>query len=246
MQRRYSALISLLGFLAAVGFGYWISSVIGTEALRTEVEKQLTSIMAGPVEIARAGLALEGGLFIQGESVGVYPDEVSGSGPRLFAQRVVAQVDLLALATGRFRLSGLLLEDVTFDIRRDPAEKWHPLPVAALAGIQTETQSADNEAYLDVFQSFEGVTRTLLAEPIAADRVEVRRGRIRFVDDTKKKPPGEGLPLVVSLEGIEGLLIHHWLSGEATLELTGTLRSEEIQPTPIAVSNTHLTLPTKA
>ena len=235
MQRRYSALISLLGFVAAVGIGYWISSVIGTEALREEAEKQLASIMVGPVKIARAGLALEGGLFIQGESVGVYPDKVSGAGPRLFAQRVVAQIDLLALATGRFRLSGLLLEDVTFDIRKDSAEKWHPFPVAALNGVRQETQPSGDEAYLDVFRSFEGVTRTLLTEPIAADRVEIRRGRILFVDDTKKTNPAEESPLVVSLHQIDGLLVHHWLSGEATLQITGTLRSGDIEPTAIEI-----------
>jgi len=236
VQRRYSALIPLVGFLAAIGVGYWISSVIGTEALRKEAEKQLAFIMEGRVEIGTAGLAMDGGLFIQGESVGVYPDTVSNGGPRLFARRVVAQIDLLALATGRFRLSGLLLEDVTLDIRRDSSGGWHPFPVQALAGVGAENQSADDEAYLDVFTAFEGVTRTLLAKPIAADRVEIRRGRILFVDDMNKAGLGEESSVIVSLDHLDGLLIHHWLSGEATLQIAGILRSGEINPTPVEIA----------
>jgi len=99
----------LVGFLAATSAGYWISSVVGTEVLRQEAETQLSTLLAGPVHIERAGLALQGGLFIQGESVGVYPDSTSALGSRIFAERIVAEVDLLALITGRFRLSGLLL-----------------------------------------------------------------------------------------------------------------------------------------
>ena len=235
MRGPKSALILLIGFLAATGAGYWISSVIGTEVLRQEAETQLGTLLAGKVEIDRAGLAVQGGLFIQGESVGVYPDGTSELGFRLFADRVVAEVDLLALITGRFRLSGLILEGLTFDIRREASGNWRPLPVQALAGIGSENRSPDTEAYLDFFSAFESVTRTLLAAPIAADRVELRGSRVLFRDESRTNDNNDPSPVVLSLTNLDGLLIHHWLSGEAQLQISGILGDPKTQSTPIDI-----------
>ena len=126
MPGRRIAWILLTGFLVAIAAGYWFSSVVGTEAIREETETQLSALLASPVRLRRAGLAVQGGLFIQAESVGAYPDSTSALGSRLFAKRMIAEIDLLALLTGRLRLSGLVLEDVTFDIRREAeAEPVH-------------------------------------------------------------------------------------------------------------------------
>ncbi|MDE0885932.1 MAG: hypothetical protein OSB70_10400 [Myxococcota bacterium] len=235
MRVRRSAWLLLIGFLAATGAGYWISSVIGTEILRREVEVQLTSLLAGPTQIDQVGLALNNGLFLQGESVSVYPDPDSVMGARLFSKRVVAEVDLLALMTGRFRLSGLILEDPVFDIRRDSSGGWHPYPVEALAGIEANNRSQSAEAYLDFFAAFEGVTRTLLSAPIAADRIELRRARILFRDETKSLDPANPQPVTLAFENVYGLLVHHWLSGEAQLIIEGALRQDSQRQTPIEI-----------
>ena len=235
MRGRRSAWLLLIGFLAATGAGYWISSVIGTEVLRKEVEVQLTSLLAGPTQIGRIGLALNNGLFLQGESVAVYPDPDSVMGARLFSKRVVAEIDLLALMTGRFRLSGLILEDPVFDIRRDSSGGWYPYPVEALAGIESENRSQNSEAYLDFFAAFEGVTRTLLSAPIAADRIELRRARIFFQDETKSLDPANPVPVTLAFENAYGSLVHHWLSGEAELRIGGVLRQDSEEQTPIEI-----------
>ena len=235
MRGPKSAWILLIGFLAATGAGYWLSSVIGTEVLRQEAETQLGTLLAGDVEIGRAGLAVQGGLFIQGESVRVYPDASSELGFRLFADRVVAEVDLLALVTGRFRLSGLILEGLTFDILREAGGHWRPLPVQALAGMGSENRSRDAEAYLDFFSAFESVTRTLLAAPIAADRVELRRSRVLFRDESRTNDNVDPSPVVLSLTNLDGLLIHHWLSGKAQLQLSGILGDPATQKTPVDI-----------
>ena len=235
VQGRRSTWLLLAGFLAALYAGYWISSVVGIEVLRKEVEIQLSQILAGPARIGRVGLAVEGGLFIQGEGVSIYPDPTARYGSRLFADRVVAEVDLLALATGRFRLSGLILEDPVFDIRKDAEGQWYPFPVQALAGISSAGRSRNTEAYLDFFSAFESVSRTLLTAPIAADRTELRRARILFRDESREMGPGDGTPVTLSLDDIDGLLIHHWLSGEAQLKISGTLRHGNGEQTPIEI-----------
>ena len=235
MQGRRSAWVLLVGFLAATAAGYWISSVVGIELLTRELETQLTSVLAGPVRIGRAGLAIEGGLFIQGESVTVYPDSTAIRGSRLNAKRVTAEIDLFALATGRFRLSGLILEDATLDIRRDEGGTWYPYPVQALANLGAQSRAMNPEASLEIFSSFESVTRTLLAAPIAADRIELRRGRVLFRDESRSRDKNGQAPVVLSLNGIEGVLIHHWLSGEAKLKLSGNLLDGDGHENPVQV-----------
>jgi hypothetical protein len=235
VQGRRSAWILLVGFLAATAAGYWISSVVGIELLTRELETQLTSILAGPVQIGRAGLAIEGGLFVQGESVAVYPDSTAIRGSRLNAKRVTAEIDLFALATGRFRLSGLILEDATLDIRRDEGGTWYPYPVQALADLGAQSRSMNPEVSLEIFSSFESVTRTLLAAPIAADRIELRRGRVLFRDESRSRDRNDQAPVVLSLNGIDGVLIHHWLSGEAKLKLSGNLLDGDGHEIPVQV-----------
>ena len=219
--------ILLLGSLAAAGLGYWVSSVVGIQILTREIETQLSSLLAGSVRIERVGLAIERGLFVQGESVEVYPDSTAILGSRLSARRVLAEIDLLALATGRFRLSGLILEEPTFDIRRDSEGNWHPFPVQALSNINARNRSSDPELYTHIFSSFESVTRTLLKKPIAADRVELRDGRVLFRDESPPSALGAEIPVVLILSEVEGVLIHHWLSGESQLKLSGNLVNEK-------------------
>jgi hypothetical protein len=227
--------ILLLGSLAAAGLGYWVSSVVGIQILTREIETQLSSLLAGSVQIERVGLAIDRGLFVQGESVEVYPDSTAVLGSRLFAKQVVAEIDLLALATGRFRLSGLILEEPTFDIRRDSEGNWHPFPVQALSNINARNRSSNPELYTHIFSSFESVTRTLLKKPIAADRVELRNGRVLFRDENPPSALGAEMPVLLSLNEVEGVLIHRWLSGESQLKLSANLVSEEGRRTHVEI-----------
>ncbi|HIF96793.1 MAG TPA: hypothetical protein EYQ54_07180, partial [Myxococcales bacterium] len=227
--------ILLLGSLAAAGLGYWVSSVVGIQILTREIETQLSSILAGSVRIERVGLAIQRGLFIQGESIEVYPDSTAILGSRLSAKRVVAEIDLLALATGRFRLSGLILEEPTLDIRRDSEGNWYPFPVQALADINSKNRSSDPELYVHFFSSFENVTRILLKKPIAADRVELRNGRVLFRDEKRSNPIDAEMPVILSMNEVEGVLIHHWLSGESQLKLSAKLLTGADRETHVEV-----------
>jgi len=223
----------VIGFLAAFAAGYWVSAQLGTEALRVEAQEQLASLMRGRVQIGRARLVIRGGLFLEGERVGVYPSPGTPHTPDLFASRVSAELDVLALLMGRFRLRSLTLDEAVFEIERDESGAWSPYPIQALASRRQADDTADMEGRLDLLRAFESVSRVLLASPIVARRIEVRRSRIHFVD--AHAPRHGQRPVEFTLEGLEGRLVHHWLSNDADLRLRARLSSGGKPGIPIQV-----------
>ena len=119
-------------FALAVGAGYWVASTIGADTLRIEAAKQLAQLMLGDVSIERARLVVRGGLFIEGERVGVYPTRKAPHEPDLFAHRVAAELDIFALLAGRFRVSSLIVDDAHLRIWRREDGSWGPTPFARL------------------------------------------------------------------------------------------------------------------
>ena len=229
MRRRWlRTSVLVICFVAAASAGYLVSARLGAEALRRTAQDQLATLMQGSVRIGRARLVLRGGLFIEGERVGVYPRSTVPHRPALFASHVSAEIDVLALLTGRFRLNGLLLDEAVLEIRRSPDGLWSPPPFQALADDQRGASvSADMERSLDLFHAFEAVTRTLLEEPLVARRVELRRSRVTFYDEVAEGREGS---VRLALYRVNGRLVHHWLSGEADLSLRAALVGPDRRP----------------
>lgn len=214
-------------FVAAAIAGYWVSGEFGAEALRREAQSQLSTLLKGSVRIARARLVIRGGLFLEGERVGVYPRDTVPHRPALFASRVSAELDVLALLTGRFRLNGLLLDDAVLEIRRSSDGHWSPPPLQWLVDRGTEPSAPNLERTLDWMNGLEVVARTLLGSPLVARRVELRRGRITWYDEAAG---GQSGPVQTGLYSVEGRLVHHWLSGDAELRLRAALVGRDHAP----------------
>ncbi len=238
-RRQRNSWILLAIFVAAIAAGYWVSAVIGTEFLRLEVEKQVSGLLHGPVRIARVRLSFEDGLILEGEQFGVYPDEKAPHAPRLFSEFARAEIDMLALLTGHLRLTELLLRDATFDIRRAGEGKWEPFPVQALSDRRQKGLSPGLERNLNLFTAFEAVARALLSGPIAADHFSVENGRVIFRDEAFLEEGLRDAPNVLYLHKLEGRLVHHWLSGEAQLTLSGQLEGNTLGRTPVVARGIH-------
>jgi hypothetical protein len=220
-----------LCFAGAATTGYLVSAELGAEALRREAELQLASLMQGSVQIERARLVVRGGLVLEAERVGVYPRSTRPPRPSLFASRVTAEIDVIALLTGRFRLNSLLLDDAVLEIHRDPDGSWSPPPFEALATSEEASPADDMERSLDWVQVFEVVTRTLLAEPLIADRIDVRRSRVTFYDESTRDR--QGRPVELALYEVDGRLVHHWISGDAELHLRASLFDADRRVVPL-------------
>ena len=240
MIRRFiKILIVTLAFGFAAFTGYVISSSLEQQFLKTEAEKQLSGLLQGPVEIDTVRLALRGGLFLEGENVGAYPSESAPHEPRLFARQVSAEIDVTALLGGKFRLSGLLLKDVTFEIERRTDGVWEPSPIAALARRNEKEDPNPMDRHLGFLAAFEDVTRTLLSEVILADRFEVQNGNVILTDH---KPPVEregASPVRTEIRGLNGRIVHHWLSGVVDLRLGGAILGRHQRDTPLRIEGSH-------
>jgi hypothetical protein len=229
-QRIRTALL-VACFTAVALTGYWISDRVGAEALRLEAQEQLARLMEGEVRIGRARLVIRGGLFIEGERVGVYPQREFPHQPALFASHVSAELDVFALLTGRFRLASLTLEDALLKIERDAAGRWTPSPFERAADEIGDDVLDDMERSLDLAGVIDGITRWLLEEGELARRVELRGCRVDFRD---AHAPGPNLrPLQLSLHDINGRLSHPWLGGTASLELSALLATQSSAAVPI-------------
>lgn len=223
--------VLVLCFAGAATTGYLVSAELGAEALRREAELQLASVMQGGVRIERARLVVRGGLVLEAERVGVYPRSTRPPRPSLYASRVSAEIDVIALMTGRFRLNALTLEDAVLEIHRNRDGSWTPPPFEALATSDEAPPEDDLEHSLDWVQVFEVVTRTLLAEPLIANRVDLRRSQVTFYDEATRDR--QGRPFELALYEVDGRLVHHWISGDAELHLRASLFDADRRVVPL-------------
>jgi len=213
----FRTLILVSCFAGAAGAGYWVSANLGSTALRQEAQRQLAKLLKGDVQIGRTRIVIRGGLILEGERVGAYPRDTVPHVPALFASHVTAEIDVFALLTGRFRLTSLILDDVIFRMERKPDGSWSPPPIQWLEDRRKPSPPDDHEPKLSFVRTTEAAARFLLDRPVIARRLEVRRGRVDFKD--AQQPDADGRPLKLGLRAFEGKLVHHWLSGDADLEI---------------------------
>lgn len=239
IQRSIKTLLVLIAFCLAALAGYRISSSLEQQILKAEAEKQLSTLLHGPVKIKTVHLALRGGLFLEGQDVGTYPSDSAPHEPRLFARRVSAEIDVTALLGGRFRLSGLLLKDVTFRIEHRKDDIWEPSPVEALVEQSRKVHPNPMDQNLGFLTAFEDVTRTLLADVILADRFEVQNGHVIFTDHRPPAKPEGAAPVRMEIKHLNGRIVHHWLSGVVDLRLGATLVGHDQSSIPLRIEGSH-------
>ena len=218
-----SILIALLIVVPAGLAGYAVSRQIGPSLLRAEIEAQLSRRLKGEVRIGSAGLALRGGLRVETHRLTAYPE--GAAGPALTVDSAVAEIDLMQLALGRFRLAWLRIEGAHFRISHSAQDEWRPYPIARLA--DRPTAGKDLERRLVLLRAFEEATRWLLEKPILARKVELTDSKISYLDWRVPAPDGNarGEPYTLELDSIDGELRHHWISREADLTLRAELRT---------------------
>jgi uncharacterized protein involved in outer membrane biogenesis len=226
-------LIAASLFLAAAALGYYVSSSLGQEMIRREIETQLSRLMEGPVKVERARLMVHLGFKLEAERVEVYPDP---SGPRLTARRVDAEIDVLSLLLGRFRLQTLQVDDLLMRIERDAEGRWSPHPLAALQ--DEETSPSDPERHLALLRAFESVAEALLARPLVANLVVVRNARVDLVDWLPGGPRQP--PLTLSLQSARGSWDHRWFSSANELSLRGDLVDDRQRRTRVEAEGQRL------
>jgi len=217
VRRLSTRFLTALGlFLTAAVAGYGLSSSIGEETIRREIEARLGELMAGRVEIERVRVGIGLGLRIEGDNVRIYPGP---SGPGLRAHHALAEIDLLSLLTGRFHLRALVLDTVHMRIERSSDGTWSPYPIAWLARPRPE-RDRDSESVLAAMTVTELACRFLLERPEIANRLVVIGSSVSLIDHVLRDT--EGNPVILGLANIEGVLEHGWLGNTADISLDAT------------------------
>jgi hypothetical protein len=220
-------------FLSAGALGFFLSSSLGEDVLRREVERQLGRVLKGEVAIERVRLGLGLGLLVAADHIEVYPE---AAGPGLSAERAEARVDLFSLLLGRVRLLDLRVEGARMRIVRRADGGWFPPPLAALARRREADPS--REPGLGFLRACEKTTRALLERPLVARHVKVSGASVRFTD--WEPGGGRSAPLRLQLEDLGGTLDHRWLTREPELHLRATFVDTSGRRTPVEAEGRRL------
>ncbi|MGH0037317.1 MAG: AsmA-like C-terminal domain-containing protein [Myxococcota bacterium] len=226
-------LIAMSLFLAAAAVGYFLSSSLGQEIVREEIESQLSRLMQGTVTVENARVVARLGLRLEGENVEVYPGP---SGPGLSARRVDAVIDVFSLLLGRFRLDSLRVDDLVMRAERNAEGRWSPHPLAILQ--DRDHPEDDLERHLALLHSFEAVARALLEESRVADLVVLRNARVELVDWLPRGPRQP--PLKLSLESVRATWDHRWYSTDSEIAVRGVLVDDEKRRTSVEAEGRQL------
>ncbi|MFP6641928.1 MAG: AsmA-like C-terminal region-containing protein, partial [Myxococcota bacterium] len=111
--------------------------------------------------------------------------------------------------------------------------------MAALAERNSTVEPNPMRQHLAFLGAFEAVARTLLSRVILADRFEVQNGRVILVDERPPVSTPDGQPIRISLDQVNGRIVHHWLSGVVDLRLTANLVDTEDRKVPMAAEGMH-------
>jgi AsmA-like C-terminal region len=207
------ALISLAVTLGAAIGGLYVSAGLGPEWLRAEVEQALARGTGGPVSMESLRLEIGFPIHLEARNLRL----LDGA---LTIDAASARLHLLSVLTGKPRLARLMLDGAHLRIQRALTEQgptWSPQPFANLAARAAETPV---EPLLAPLHGIEAAVRFLLAKPLLADGVQLRRSRISYVHDFSGR--GGGLE-TLWFTGVHGFLRHSRLRGDAELFLAAQL-----------------------
>ncbi len=162
--------------------GHSLARPLAPARLHAEVEARLADALGGDVDLGELRIYLGWGIRFEGRDISIWPQESSTG---LHIERLVADVRPLAHLTGQLRLRRILLDGVILRISRDAAGVWSPETFGrALDERQQQRESTlpHPQELLRPLIALESRGRELLARNRVADSLELRNGRIEWLD----------------------------------------------------------------
>ena len=215
MRRHRSLIIAILVVIVAAtaaGVAGWLFvRELSPQHLQAELERRLSATLSTPVTIEKLTVSRENWIQLDVRGVRAWPDE-GGSG--LEISRVVGSFDLLSALVGELRLRELHIDGAVLRVGATgswPAEPAAPRGAAAAPGRKPLRE------LLRPLIALEIAVRVLLESPRFASVLDLQNGHIEFAP----VDPYRQLPL--ELREVSSRLVHHRLSGESRLSLTGRL-----------------------
>jgi hypothetical protein len=217
--------VGLSVFAVMAGIGAAISTQIAAERLRDRIEADLSQGLGGDARIGETQLVFAPWPELVASDVEIW---LGPRGANLQVPRVSARVGLLPLLAGQVRLTRVVLDGARLRIERLADGRWNPDALSFLSPVEPPEGERENpDEFLQPLIALEVISRLVLsARPLFSDSVEVRNGRIAFVDRRVDASLGEGperVPLTLALHGLQGKLSHRRLRGDARLELRARL-----------------------
>lgn len=205
--------------MAAV-LGYSMARPLAPARLHAEVEARLADALGGDVDLGELRIYLGWGIRFEGRDISIWPEE---AGTGLHVDRLVADVRPLAHLTGQLRLRRILLEGATLRVSRDAAGVWSPEAFdRALAAREAprEAHTPHPHELLQPLVALESRARDLLTRKRLADSLELRNGRIEWLDAAVTTD--DDAPLVI--EQIRGEIRRRLFVGDTRLGLRARLK----------------------
>ena len=219
------------------------ASRLGPDQLREVVERELSAAMRSPVTIERVQIRLGRGLVVQGLNAETWLEPASRGlrPPGLYVGRVDANLDLLALLSGRFAISGITLINTVLQVDRSTDGTLRPAPIAALfalgapAGAQRASGDDSAGEVEELLRPLFGMRRALLfllQKPFVARVWKLHNGTISFRDaSAEATPPSHSqsqtaarAPHELHLVNLDGEFHHKRGNRGARVSVRGRLR----------------------
>lgn len=217
--------VLLLG--ALVGYLAW--SGTGGRLLHEEIEAQLSRRLERAVSLEAVDLGIERGLRVSVRNLRIHPTAETVGEPLLRAGRVVAWIDIPALLIGKLALRSLVLEGPSLRLDRAQDGRFAGLPLPDFNTSEFDDRGdVYGEGLARAVEGLEPTAREAADRLQIANRVEIRDGTLRFVDQTRAAddPP-------LRLELVQLLAERSWLSDAGSLSLDAVVVDGRNAPFPI-------------
>ncbi|MGI9591566.1 MAG: AsmA-like C-terminal domain-containing protein, partial [Myxococcota bacterium] len=179
----------------------------------------LEAALGGDVDLGELRIYLGWGIRFEGHDLTIWPGEDDAG---LHVERLVADVRPLAHLTGQLRLRRVLLEGATLRVSRAADGTWTPAAFEQASGGSEPPdrgRAPHPHELLQPLISLESRARELMARRRLADSLELRDGRIEWLDAAVGS--ADAPPLVI--ERIRGELRRRMFVGSTHLSLRGRL-----------------------
>ncbi len=200
--------------------GHSLARPLAPARLHAEIEARLEEALGGDVDLGELRIYLGWGIRFEGRDISIWPQESSTG---LHIERLVADVRPLAHLTGQLRLRRILLEGVLLRVSRDAAGVWSPEAFGRALDERPQPRASTlphAQELLRPLIALERRARELLARNRVADSLELRNGRIEWLDAEGDNDIAS--PLVI--DHVHGRIRRRLFVGDTRFGLRGRLR----------------------
>lgn len=212
------AAVALVVFLVAAGAGVLVASHWGPERTRALLETTLSERLGAPVTVRESRLYFGGGalswmsgILLDAEGIETHPED--DDAPRLVIGQLQADLDPLALLTGRVRVRSLALDQVRATLG------WSGLPDVSAPPPDAEGAAPAEEPIVGWLEAIAERADQALSGPLSEQDVTLDRSVVEW-----NGPPlsPDGPPLTFTLTDLGGALRARG-AGAGQLALTGRI-----------------------